>query len=87
LLIMDKDVTPVQADKTLTIVGRAHLDASGARPSGDRIKIAGILAKNALFSRNKEVFEKQSKLLKAKSSFRLNVGCSTITAFITAKIG
>lgn len=31
------------------IIGRAHMGASGARPSGDRIVIAGILAKNLLF--------------------------------------
>ena len=28
------------------IIGRAHIDASGARPGGDRIKVAGILGKN-----------------------------------------
>ena len=33
----------------LPIARRANLNASGARPSGDRIKIAGLQAKTALF--------------------------------------
>jgi len=36
-------------DKLKPIIGRANMSASGARPSGDRIVIAGILAKNMLF--------------------------------------
>jgi chondroitin AC lyase len=69
LLIMDKDVTSDQVEKTLKMVGRAHLEASGARPSGDRIKIAGILAKNALFSRKKEVFENAIKVIEGEIKF------------------
>ena len=36
------------------MIGRAHMNASGARPSGDRIVIAGILAKNLLFMGDRE---------------------------------
>jgi len=36
-------------DRAQPIIGRAHMEASGARPSGDRIVIAGIVAKNLLF--------------------------------------
>lgn len=50
LLIMDTNLAKEQVAKTLPMVGRAHLTASGARPSGDRIKIAGILAKTLLLS-------------------------------------
>jgi chondroitin AC lyase len=45
---MGKNVEPGLAGKAVPIIGRAHLDASGARESGDRIKIAGILAKKLL---------------------------------------
>lgn len=74
LLIMDKDITPVQAEKALMIVGRAHLEASGARPSGDRIKIAGILAKAALYSRNKEVFDKAIRVIEGEIKFSTERG-------------
>ncbi len=74
LLIMDKDVTPVQAEKALKIAGRAYLEASGARPSGDRIKIAGILAKASLFSRNREVFEKAIKVIEGEIKFSTERG-------------
>lgn len=52
LLIMDKDVTTKQVEGILPIANRANLTASGARPSGDRIKIAGLSARIALFQRN-----------------------------------
>ncbi|HEX3009837.1 MAG TPA: polysaccharide lyase family 8 super-sandwich domain-containing protein, partial [Bacteroidales bacterium] len=74
LLIMDKDLTPVQIEKAIAIVGRANLDASGARPSGDRIKIAGILAKNALFTRNKELFEKAIRVIEGEIKFSTERG-------------
>lgn len=74
LLIMDKDITPVQTEKTLKIVGRAHLEASGARPSGDRIKIAGILAKAALYSRDKEVFDKAIRVIEGEIKFSTERG-------------
>lgn len=40
------------------IIGRAHIDAPGARPGGDRIKIAGIQAKNTLFTGDNSTFDK-----------------------------
>ncbi len=40
------------------IIGRAHIDAPGARPGGDRIKIAGIQAKNTLFTGDNSTFNK-----------------------------
>lgn len=49
LLVMDKHLTKGQIDGMLPIARRANLNASGARPSGDRIKIAGLQAKTALF--------------------------------------
>ena len=49
MLVMG-DVLPQDlVQKAQPIIGRANMNASGARPSGDRIVIAGILAKNLLF--------------------------------------
>ena len=63
LLIMDEDLTEEQRVKVLPISGRANLNAWGARPSGDRIKIAGIQAKNALFTRNEQEFNEVIKVI------------------------
>lgn len=51
---LDKDLVA----KAQPIIGRAHIDAPGARPGGDRIKIAGIQAKNMLFTGDDDTFEK-----------------------------
>jgi chondroitin AC lyase len=56
-------------DKAQPIIGRANLNASGARPSGDRIKIAGILAKNLLFTGNKEQFDQVIKVIEGEIKF------------------
>jgi len=56
-------------DKAQPIIGRAHLTASGARPSGDRIKIAGILAKNLLFTGDKEQFDQVIKVIEGEIKF------------------
>lgn len=69
LLIMDKDLTKEQIQKILPIAGRGHIDAWGARPSGDRIKIAGIQAKNALFNRDVELFERLIAIIEGEIKF------------------
>lgn len=56
-------------DKGQPIIGRAHMNASGARPSGDRIVIAGILAKNLLFNGDKEQFAKIIELIEGEVKF------------------
>ena len=38
LLVMDKNVDPELTEKAIPIIGRAHLEASGARQSGDSSK-------------------------------------------------
>ncbi|MDR0756526.1 MAG: polysaccharide lyase beta-sandwich domain-containing protein [Tannerella sp.] len=63
LLLMDGELSKEQVEKTSSITGRAHINAWGARQSGDRIKIAGIQAKNALFKRDAEQFEMLMKLV------------------------
>lgn len=74
LLIMDTDLTSEQIAKTLPMVGRAHLTASGARPSGDRIKIAGILAKTALFNRDAKLFDEVVKVIEGEIKFATGRG-------------
>jgi len=69
LLIMDTDLTKEQIAKTLPMIGRAHLTASGARPSGDRIKIAGILAKTLLFNRDEPQFNEVIRVIEGEIKF------------------
>ena len=69
LLIMGKDLSRELAMKTQKMIGRASLDASGARPSGDRIVIAGILAKNLLFLDSLDAFEKVIKVIEGEIKF------------------
>ena len=51
------------------IIGRAHMNASGARPSGDRIVIAGILAKNLLFMDDREGFDDVIRIIEGEIKF------------------
>ncbi|GHT44017.1 chloramphenicol resistance protein [Bacteroidia bacterium] len=69
LLMMDNSLTKEQIEKTSAITGRAHINAWGARQSGDRIKIAGIQAKNALFMRDTETFEMLMKVIESEIRF------------------
>lgn len=51
------------------IIGRANLQASGARPSGDRIVIAGILAKNMLFNGRYTSFDSVLTIIQGEMKF------------------
>jgi chondroitin AC lyase len=55
LLVLDTDLTENQRTQGVRIAGRANLEASGARPGGDLIQIAGMLGKQALLQRNQEI--------------------------------
>lgn len=58
VMLLMGDVLPENLiDQTQPIIQRAHVDAPGARPGGDRIKIAGIQAKNMLFLGDGDTFE------------------------------
>jgi chondroitin AC lyase len=74
LLIMDTSLTKEQISKTLPMVGRAYLNATGARPSGDRIKIAGILAKTLLFKRDEAQFNDVVKVIEGEIKFSTERG-------------
>ena len=63
LLILDTDLTEKQRVEGSRIAGRANLEASGARPGGDLIQIAGMLGKQALFKRDEETLERVVKVM------------------------
>lgn len=69
MLIMGDEFPKDLVERAQQIIGRAHMNASGARPSGDRIVIAGILAKNLLFIGDKEQFEEIIKLIEGEVKF------------------
>lgn len=58
MLITGDDLSKDLVERAQPIIGRAHINAPGARPGGDRIKIAGIQAKNMLFTGDGDTFEK-----------------------------
>ncbi|MBC8006349.1 MAG: chondroitin lyase [Verrucomicrobia bacterium] len=81
LLIMDTDLTKEQVSKMLPMIGRAHLTASGARPSGDRIKIAGILAKALLFKRDEAQFNEVIRVIEGEIKFATGRGMQVDYSF------
>ncbi|WP_277485840.1 polysaccharide lyase family 8 super-sandwich domain-containing protein [Catalinimonas alkaloidigena] len=69
LLIMDEALSDAQKTKAAPIVGRANLNAWGARPGGDLIKIAGILGKYALFVRDSDTLEEVVKTMASEIAY------------------
>jgi chondroitin AC lyase len=69
MLLVGSELPKELTGKAQPMIGRAHLEASGARPSGDRIKIAGILAKNLLFVEDYQQFDEVIKVIEAEIKF------------------
>ena len=69
MLIIGDELPADLVEKTQPIIGRAHINASGARPGGDRIKIAGIQAKNLLFLNDDKQFEEVIRVIEAEIKF------------------
>jgi chondroitin AC lyase len=69
MLLIGDELPKDLVKKAQPIIGRAHMGASGARPSGDRIVIAGILAKNLLFIGGREGFDEVIKLIEGEVKF------------------
>jgi chondroitin AC lyase len=69
MLIMGDEFPQDLVDGAQPIIGRANMNASGARPSGDRIVIAGILAKNLLFIGDREQFGEIIELIGGEVKF------------------
>ena len=74
LLIMDENLTDEHKLKAGPIAGRANLDAWGARPGGDLIKIAGILGKYALFERDITVLNEAVEAITGEIGFAVDRG-------------
>ncbi|HEY9560193.1 MAG TPA: hypothetical protein VIR29_05325, partial [Anseongella sp.] len=75
MLIMGKDnFTPEQWEGCFQVAGRANLEASGARPSGDRIVIAGILAKQLLANDDSDGFDKVIGVIEGEIKFSTERG-------------
>ncbi len=72
LLVMGDELKPEIRRKMLPIMGRAHLGAPGARPGGDRIKIAGIAARQALATGEAESFRQIFQVI--NDEIRFNTG-------------
>lgn len=69
MLIMGADLPDELVEKAQPMIGRANMNASGARPSGDRIVIAGILAKNLLFREDNAAFDEIIKIIEGEIKF------------------
>lgn len=64
VMLLIGDELPLDlVEKAQPIIGRANINAPGARPGGDRIKIAGIQAKNLLFRGDGETFGEVIKVI------------------------
>ena len=63
LLVLDEDLTEKQRTEGVRIASRANLEASGARPGGDLIQIAGMLGKQGLFKRDEAIVERVVKVM------------------------
>lgn len=69
MLLIGNELPKDLVEKAQPMIGRAHMEASGARPSGDRIVIAGILAKNLLFRGDLIQFDKVIKIIEGEMKF------------------
>ncbi len=69
MLLMGDEMPSDLVAGSQPMIGRAHMNASGARPSGDRIVIAGILAKNLLFLGDRQKFDEIIRLIEGEVKF------------------
>lgn len=69
MLVIGNELPADLVAKAQPMIGRANMNASGARPSGDRIVIAGILAKNLLFLGNAQEFDNVIKIIEGEMKF------------------
>jgi chondroitin AC lyase len=74
MLLVGNELPSVLFEKAQPIIKRANLNATGARPSGDRIQIAGILAKNLLFINDRKQFGEVIKVIENEIKFSTGRG-------------
>ena len=69
LFILDKELTKQQQEAMLRIAGRANMDAPGARPSGDRVRVISLYAQSALFRRDEQLVIDIMKIIEGELAF------------------
>jgi chondroitin AC lyase len=69
MLAIGDDLPKEVVEKTQPMIDRANMSASGARPSGDRIVIAGILAKNLIFLGKDKAFDSIIRIIEGEMKF------------------
>jgi chondroitin AC lyase len=69
MLVIGNELPKDLVTKAQPMIFRANMNASGARPSGDRIVIAGILAKNLLFQGDYKEFDNIIKIIEGELKF------------------
>ncbi len=69
MLIMDDEIPKELVQKTQPMIERGNINAWGARPGGDRIKIASIDARNSLFLRDEKRFKKMIRIIEGEIKF------------------
>ncbi|MEQ9219168.1 MAG: polysaccharide lyase family 8 super-sandwich domain-containing protein [Cyclobacteriaceae bacterium] len=74
LLIMDDDLTDKEKESAATIMARSTLSAWGARPGGDRIKIAGIYGKYGLFLRDEAILQEVVNTMATEIQYAVDRG-------------
>ena len=74
ILIIGDDLPDDLVKKVQTILARSQIEAPGARPGGDRIKIAGIQAKNLLFNNDEALFDKVIQVIESEIKFVSSLG-------------
>ncbi len=74
LLIMDEDLTDKEKEGAAVIMARSTLNAWGARPGGDRIKIAGIYGKYGLFLRDEAILREVVNTMASEIQYAVDRG-------------
>lgn len=69
MLVAGNDLPKDLVEKAQPMINRANMQASGARPSGDRIVIAGLVSKNCLFLGKDKEFDEVIKIIADEMKF------------------
>ena len=69
MLLIGNELPADLVSKSQPIISRANIDAGGARPGGDRIKIASIQAKNSLFLEDQDTFMQVVKIIEGEIKY------------------
>lgn len=81
LLLMDGELTERQTTELTRLAQRANLDAWGARPGGDLIKIAGIMAEMAICKNDEAALKKALEAISAQIKITTGLGIKSDLGF------